>query len=62
MPVAVNERVYNTSISLKRVFVSEFGYDLVLRLKILRKRGLSRFGIFEKQDSSQVKPRRVVAS
>ena len=31
------------------------GYDLVLRLKILRK-GLSHFGIFEKQDGSEVKP------
>ena len=45
------------SISLNRAFVFELwiGHDLVRRLKMLRK-GLLNFGIFEKQDSSQVKP------
>ena len=31
-------------------------YELVLHLNIRRRSGLSHFGIFEKQDSSQVKP------
>ena len=54
---------YDILISLNRVLVFELwiGFDLVPWLKILRKR-LSYFGIFEKQDSSQVKPQQVVAS
>ena len=49
--------VYDIFISLNTIFVFELwiGFDLVPRLKILRK-GLSYFGFFEKQDSSQVKP------
>ena len=52
--------VYDILISLDRVFVFELwiGYNLVLRLKILPK-GLSHFGISEKQDSSKVKPQRI---
>ena len=33
----------------------------MLCLKILRKQGLSYFGISEKQDSSKVKPQQLVA-
>ena len=64
MPVAVNEVVCNTSISLNRAFVFESvnWVRFVLRLKILRERGLLYFGIFEKEDSSQVRPGKVVAS
>ena len=53
--------VYDISISLNRVFVYEgwIGYNLVLRLKVLPK-DLSYFEIFEKQDSSQVKPQQLV--
>ena len=49
--------VYDISISLNWICVFEWwiSYDLVLRLKILRKH-LYYFGISEKQDSSQVKP------
>ena len=55
--------VYDIALSLNRVFVFELwiGFHVVPRLKILCN-GLSYFGIFKKQDSSQVKPQRVVAS
>ena len=55
--------VYDISISLNRVFVFELwiGFDLVPRLKIVRK-CLSYFEIFEKQDSSELKRQQVLAS
>ena len=37
--------------SLNRVYVFEIVLLLVPRLKILRRRGLSHFGIFEKQEA-----------
>ena len=64
MPVAVNDMVYDISISLNRVFFFEF-VDWVrfgAPPKDPAKKGLSYFGIFEKQDSSQIKPQQVVAS
>ena len=62
MPVAVNEKVYDISINLKMAFVFELwiGCYLAARLKMLSKR-LSYFGIFEKQNSLNVKPQRVAA-
>ena len=49
--------VYDVLMFLNRVWVFQLWirYNLMLSLKILR-RGLSYFGIFEKQDSSEVKP------
>ena len=63
MLVAVTKMVYDASISLNRLFIFElvnwvrFGAPP----RILRKRDLSKFGIFEKQDRSQVTPQQVVA-
>ena len=55
--------VYDILIPLNRVCVFELwiGFNFVPRLKILRN-GLSYFAIFQKQDSSQVKPQQVVAN
>ena len=52
--------------SLNRVYVFEIVLLLLPRLKILRRRGLSYFGIFEKQKGTvefpRNKPQQVVAS
>ena len=42
--------------SLNRVYVFEIVLFLVPRLKILRRRGLSYFGIFEKQEAQSSSP------